>query len=257
MKTDWSSQEMVEGIGSTNPRPHYFYLRFALEPHNTVLEVGSGPCQLYRYLVSKGVRAKYSACDLTTEMLSKARERVPGIDLFECDVQDMSRVPDNSYDWVVCSDVLIHVPRPFEGLEHLWRCTGGALLLVIRESTFPEDVVDNQRAYQLLDGVRYYYNVLNLDRTAARLRELMPHPQAIEVHRQAITEGHDVTHRHFPFDPAKHTLWATSYVLSKDRSRAKWLPEGDINSWRPPLPERLVIKGRRLLGLPAYSNKGP
>ena len=230
-------------------RPHYHYLRNALQPRNTVLEVGCGPCHLYRFLAEQRVQAQFSACDLTTEMLAKARETFPDMNPFECDVQSMTNVADNSYDWIVCSDVLIHVPRPFEGLQQLWRCTGGALLLVIRESTFPEDLVDIDRAYQIIDGVRYYYNVLNPERTTARLRELAPQPQAMDVFRKEILGGHNVAQRYFPFDTAKYKLWSSSYVLLKDRSRVKWLGEGVGSSWKPPLLERLLGGARRLLRL--------
>jgi hypothetical protein len=141
------------------------------------------------------------------------------------------------------------VERPFDGLAHLWRCTRGALLLVIRESTFPEDLVDIQRAYQTLDGVRYHYNVLNLERTVRRLRELVPAPQAIDIQRTEAIGWETVGGRVLPFLPATHPLWSSSYVLLKDRSKVNWLGEGEHVFSKTSWLNRLARKARYVTNL--------
>ena len=176
---------MVNTIGKAGIRPHYPYLKHYLAKektrNTTILDVGCGPGDLYCYLAKFG-EVNYTGCDLTTEMLEEARNRCPGIEFFECDVQLMDNVQDNSYDWVVCSDVLIHVAQPYEGFKNLWRCARGGLLVAVRDSDYSEDIVDIERSFQTdKKGTIFNYNIFNKTKLLEFIQKLEPRPLDIDI----------------------------------------------------------------------------
>lgn len=72
----------------------------------TVHEVGAGAGHLFDFLRERGIRAEYSGCDLSAEMVAAARELHPGVSFEQ---RDVLRDPhDRRFDVVLCSG-LFHV----------------------------------------------------------------------------------------------------------------------------------------------------
>jgi SAM-dependent methyltransferase len=71
--------------------------------------------------------------DLVDEYCSiDVEKRVPEVD-FVGDLQDMKGVTDDSYDVVLCTEVLEHIPRPEKLLTEAWRVLkrGGTFILSV------------------------------------------------------------------------------------------------------------------------------
>jgi len=238
METKWSSNYMRSGLGKARPRPYYYFLLRSLKLNNSILEVGTGPGLFTEFLLSHG-DYNYSGCDLTSEMLEEVRGRHPQLNLFECDVMNMHNVEDNSYDWVICSDVLIHIPDPYKALQELWRVTKGALLFVVRSSEYPQDIVDKEISYQEEEGVKYFYNIFNEAKMIERLSGLSPTPQKISSHINPIYGNHLEHRRHINIDLDRYPARVAAYALLKDPEGINWISEGHIYTDNKNLVHRL------------------
>lgn len=238
---------MVEAIGASGIRPHYHYLKRVLKPEDSLLEVGCGPCDLYGYL-SQEIEINYSGCDLTDEMLKEASKRYPSINLFECNVEEMMNVDNQAYDWIVCSDVVIHIAKPIEAIQNLWRCTKGALLLVLRDSTYPEHIIDISKSYQTsIEGNRYYYNILNKDKLLEFIMNLNPRPLAVDIYRKPL-RGNVEARRTINFDQNRYKIWQTYISILKDNSKIKWLGTGEVIFDNRNIFHRVFRKIRAIMG---------
>jgi len=247
MKTQWSSEKTVLGLTYNCMRPEFRFLRESLRGGESLLDVGCGPGELYDCL-RQFQKIDYTAADLTDEMLAAVRQKHSDVKTLELDVQDADRVPSDTYDWVVCSNVLIHIPQPYKALENLWRITRGALLLVLRGSDYPEDIVDINRAYQEWDGLKFFYNIFNHSGMLDRLRSLNPPPLAVDAFRELMHDPPEAGR--IPIDRQKYRVWVTYYAVLKDPTRVKWLGEGDLEFDKERLPQRLMLHCRKLFRKP-------
>ncbi|MEA2887284.1 MAG: hypothetical protein QOD11_1644 [Bradyrhizobium sp.] len=77
-----------------------------LRPHATFHEVGSGLCDLYGFLKSRGLdgRISYSGTEIVQEMIDHAAQKYPEVKLGNRNFLDAS--PDERYDFVVLSGAL-------------------------------------------------------------------------------------------------------------------------------------------------------
>ena len=92
----------------------------------SVLDVGCGVGIDCPACVSAGM--DYTGLDRTDGMLAAFERRNPGVRVLRGDVYGTG-MPDGSFDAVLCSDVLIHVPYPETVLAELRRVCRKVLLL--------------------------------------------------------------------------------------------------------------------------------
>ena len=95
-------------LGWSNPDSN---LRFKVlsEPilrdrNASVLDVGCGFADLYRFLRNSGWNGRYTGIDIVPALLDMARERDGGIDLHEKDVSELSP-KEGMYDYVLSSGI--------------------------------------------------------------------------------------------------------------------------------------------------------
>lgn len=67
----------------------------------TVLDIGCGNAELYRFLNLIGFRGSYSGFDINKKLLGQAKKRFPGIDVSQVDI--MEQKAKKQYDYVVMS----------------------------------------------------------------------------------------------------------------------------------------------------------
>lgn len=97
-----------------------FLRRYAAESRGHFLEFGDPH---YRAVFAPGVIERYDVLNIAPG---------PGVTIVG-DIQGCPQIPDNTYDVIVCTQVLEHVPNPFLAAAELTRILkpGGRLLLTV------------------------------------------------------------------------------------------------------------------------------
>ncbi|MFV0445901.1 MAG: class I SAM-dependent methyltransferase [Planctomycetaceae bacterium] len=114
--------------------------KFDVTRFRSILDLGSGAGQILRHLIKVAPDGtQIVACDLSHQMLRRARKRVKS--QRPCYVAaDMTRMPfaDGSFDCVTCGYVIEYLPDPRPGLDEIGRVLrpGGSLLLLATEDNF-------------------------------------------------------------------------------------------------------------------------
>lgn len=114
--------------------------QFDLAGARRILDVGSGAGQIVAHLLKYAdAEASITCCDLSAEMLRRARTRLKS-DRPRFVTADLSRLPfaDGAFDCVTCGYVLEHLPDARPGLSELARvmAPGARMLLLTTEDNF-------------------------------------------------------------------------------------------------------------------------
>ncbi len=114
--------------------------KFDLRGVKSILDVGSGAGQIAKHLLKyTDPDTKITCCDLSPEMLRRARNRLKST-LPSHVAADLTNLPfaDESFDCITCGYVLEHLPQPGPGLAEMSRvlAPGGRMLLLTTEDNF-------------------------------------------------------------------------------------------------------------------------
>lgn len=89
-----------------------------VEAGTRVLDVACGPGYAAQQAAARGAQA--TGLDFSSAMLAEARERCPGVEFVPGDAQQLD-LPDTSFDAVVCSFGLAHLPDPDAAIAEAFR----------------------------------------------------------------------------------------------------------------------------------------
>lgn len=100
-----------------------------------ILDAGCGEGFVVSYLLQGNDRLAITGIDCSPQAIKMARQMVPGV-LF--DVGDLREMPygDDSFDLVMCLEVLEHLPDPHKGLRELRRVTSAHCLVSVPHEPF-------------------------------------------------------------------------------------------------------------------------
>jgi ubiquinone/menaquinone biosynthesis C-methylase UbiE len=128
---------------SKNPVVRYLVGRFlrrvsevaATERPRRVLEVGCGEGIVLATLAARLPGTRFDGLELDEMALEQARVRCPGAKLVRGDACELP-FGDQSFDLVVCLEVLEHLPEPVRALRELRRVARGGCLLSVPHEPF-------------------------------------------------------------------------------------------------------------------------
>jgi 2-polyprenyl-3-methyl-5-hydroxy-6-metoxy-1,4-benzoquinol methylase len=100
-----------------------------------ILDAGCGEGFVVSYLLQGNDRLAITGIDCSPQAIEMARQMVPGV-LFN--VGDLREMPygDDSFDLVMCLEVLEHLPDPHKGLRELRRVTSVHCLVSVPHEPF-------------------------------------------------------------------------------------------------------------------------
>jgi 2-polyprenyl-3-methyl-5-hydroxy-6-metoxy-1,4-benzoquinol methylase len=100
-----------------------------------ILDAGCGEGFVVSYLLQGDDRLAITGIDCSPQAIEMARQMVPGV-LF--DVGDLREMPygGDSFDLVMCLEVLEHLPDPHRGLRELRRVTSAHCLVSVPHEPF-------------------------------------------------------------------------------------------------------------------------
>jgi SAM-dependent methyltransferase len=128
---------------SKNPVVRYLVGRFlhrvselaATESPRRVLEVGCGEGVVLATLAARLPGTRFDGLELDETALGQARARCPGATLVRGDACELP-FEGQSFDLVVCLEVLEHLPEPVRALRELRRVARGGCLLSVPHEPF-------------------------------------------------------------------------------------------------------------------------
>ena len=116
---NYRSDGVRKQIGNPNQcqfhRARYFIDQ--VEPNSKVLDVGCNGGTLGIHLINKDCHV--NGIDIVKELVELAKRR--GIYAEEGCAEDLSRYNDNSFDFVICGEVLEHLYDPYPAVEEAYR----------------------------------------------------------------------------------------------------------------------------------------
>lgn len=122
----WHKPKVIEALASSwllpasgKARTEFYRVTQGLyKPGWSLCDFGCGPGVDTKVLVAQGWN--YTGCDRTDELLSIAKQDNPELKFYKDDIFN-SWQGNDSYDVVMCSDVLVHLPTTTAPLATLYR----------------------------------------------------------------------------------------------------------------------------------------
>jgi len=141
-----------------------------IEPNSTVIDVGAGEAP-YRDLFKHCVYKTHDFMQYPGTSFGVNEEKWQYTDIdFVSDIINIP-VPDASFDTVLCTEVLEHVPEPINALREMSRIliSGGTLLL-----TVPLSAGLHQEPYHFYGGFTPYFFQMYLVKFGLEIKEITP-----------------------------------------------------------------------------------
>jgi 2-polyprenyl-3-methyl-5-hydroxy-6-metoxy-1,4-benzoquinol methylase len=107
-----------------------------LQPHS-IIDVGCGTGDLLHELVERAAPERVVGIDYTRSGIRRAGQLVPDGEFLVANLYDLDL--DETFDVVLCTEVLEHVPDPAGAVERLLQLCGGSGAIVI---TVPDGAAD-------------------------------------------------------------------------------------------------------------------
>lgn len=243
---------LSRNIGDMSCRRRFRWIlsKIDLEAEATILDCGCGD-GLYTGALARASRARIVALDRDPENLARTRERLPagaGVTLVHGDAQSIP-FPDASFDAVIFTEVLEHVPDDRRALREVRRvlAPGGALILTVPNHDYPflwdplNYLLEALFRIHVRSGL--WAGIWNMHLRLYGRTELRG---LLLSEGFAIEEEAALTHYCFPMNHV--LLYALKQLLDRRILPASIQNAGDKFAYDAPKQSRLVHLGYSLLG---------
>lgn len=95
-----------------------------------ILDAGCGEGYIDKLLIDRFPNSVITGLKFTAEAIAVAKVNNPTVDYVQGDICDMP-FEDNSFDLVICTEVLEHLPNPDKALKELIRISNSNLLITV------------------------------------------------------------------------------------------------------------------------------
>lgn len=95
-----------------------------------ILDAGCGEGFIDKLLVNRLHNAEILGLEFTKEAIAIAKDTNPSVKYVQGDICEMP-FEDNTFDLVICTEVLEHLPNPEKALSELKRVSNGNLLITV------------------------------------------------------------------------------------------------------------------------------
>lgn len=190
--------------------PTQFFTPLAVRPGLNVLDVGCGTGDILRLLAPLVSPGKAVGLDLSETMIAEASQRSQGVsDNVSFRVGSVLDLPfqDGSFDRVIATQLLLHVPDPWRALTEMKRVLAPSGLISVTEIDWGALVLqssDSELAHRFNDlACRELRNGLIVRALPGRLREL-GFNHIVILPEVEVVQDIDAFHRWFVEPSLKH-----------------------------------------------------
>lgn len=201
-------------VGLKNSKTREDWLKKVLsELHSglRLLDAGAGECQFKKYCTHlQYVSQDFSQYDGqgNTVGLQTGKWDNSQIDI----VSDITKIPepDGSFDVVLCTEVLEHLPEPAQALREFSRLLriGGFLIM-----TAPFNSLTHFAPYHFSTGFNQYFYMYHLEKLGFELRELIANGNFFEFMGQELRRVPDVAQHYCDEKLCTHEKYAIQVAL--------------------------------------------
>ncbi|XP_076461838.1 S-adenosylmethionine-dependent methyltransferase Rv2258c-like isoform X2 [Babylonia areolata] len=129
-------------------------LKHQLEKGLRALDVGCGTARLSLHMASLFPNSHFTLTDLMPEPLEKARQHAEkeGLTNVTFQLMDVCQVPDNlkeSFDWVMCRNVIHDLPYPLEALKGIFKVLKPGGQFCMLDAFASSYVAENRKNYRV------------------------------------------------------------------------------------------------------------
>jgi SAM-dependent methyltransferase len=148
-----------------------------IKPGATVLDVGAGSSP-YRALFEHTIYKTHDFCQLRPEQVLGGKGYAP-ID-YVSDINNIP-VPDSSFDCILCTEVLEHVPEPLKAIREIVRiCKPDGYILL----SAPLGSGLHQTPFHFYGGYTPYFYKFALESNGATIRSITPNGKFFRLYGQ-------------------------------------------------------------------------
>lgn len=112
---------------------HFDILTDKISQPKSILEVGAGEGHITERLIKKFPKSKIEASDISKRIIKHAQSRSSQLDAITWHQEQLEKLThtDNSFDLIVCCEVLEHTSDPHQSLAELHRVTRKHLIISV------------------------------------------------------------------------------------------------------------------------------
>ncbi|MFW9887933.1 MAG: class I SAM-dependent methyltransferase [Candidatus Thorarchaeota archaeon] len=200
-----SVSKVYDQVRMGNPEMIFHLLEeFSPLPESLVLDVGCGTAN-NTLLFQKSTGARMVGLDLSRGMLAEAQSKADVISLVHAPANKMP-FPSNTFDMIVMTEVLHHLPDAASAIHEMGRILGSGLMCIVTQSHqqiedrmtsrfFPATVDIDKARYPNIPEIEYHMDSAGLERVWSKRYKFNPVMLGEEYLDTVSRKGYSMLHK--------------------------------------------------------------